>query len=146
MRKELVDGFAAMGVSVRKVRYEEFRIRSGIGLKALAAYLMDHETVAARAGSKRRLAKASWREKRRLKESPAVSLQAERPSPRESLLPRPGQSVNTVVAHDETGPVGVCRVREVQTVVPQWRWKWPGGGFPRGRPYQEFDQDGYAGG
>lgn len=41
MRKELVDRFAAMGVSVRKVRYEEFRIRSGIGLKALVAYLMD---------------------------------------------------------------------------------------------------------
>lgn len=41
MRKALTEGFAARGVSVRKLRYEEFEIRSGIGLAALAAYLTD---------------------------------------------------------------------------------------------------------
>ena len=41
MRKALSKGFAARGVPVRRIRYEEFEIRSGIGLKALAAYLMD---------------------------------------------------------------------------------------------------------
>ena len=41
MRKALTEGFAARGVSVRKLRYEEFEIRSGIGLTALAAYLTD---------------------------------------------------------------------------------------------------------
>lgn len=41
MRKALTRGFAARGVPVRNVRYEEFEIRSGIGLKALAAHLMD---------------------------------------------------------------------------------------------------------
>ena len=41
MRKALTKGFAARGVSVRNISYEEFEIRSGIGLKALAAYLLD---------------------------------------------------------------------------------------------------------
>ena len=41
MRKALAGGFAARGVSVRKLRYEVFEIRSGIGLAALAAYLTD---------------------------------------------------------------------------------------------------------
>ena len=41
MRKALTEGFAARGVSVRKLRYEEFEIRSGIGLTALAACLTD---------------------------------------------------------------------------------------------------------
>ena len=41
MRKALTRGFAARGASVRRIRYEEFEIRSGIGLKALAAHLID---------------------------------------------------------------------------------------------------------
>lgn len=41
MRKALTGGFAARGVSVRRIRYEEFEIRSGVGLTALAAYLTD---------------------------------------------------------------------------------------------------------
>ena len=41
MRKALSKGFGARGVPVRKIRYEEFEIRSGIGLKAFAAYLME---------------------------------------------------------------------------------------------------------
>ena len=44
MRKALSKGFAARGVRVRKIRYEQFEIRSGIGLKALAEYLMDRMT------------------------------------------------------------------------------------------------------
>ena len=41
MRKALSTGFAVRGVPVRKIGYEEFEIRSGIGLKAFAAYLTD---------------------------------------------------------------------------------------------------------
>lgn len=41
MRRALSKGFAARGVPLRRFRYEEFEIRSGIGLKALAAYLLD---------------------------------------------------------------------------------------------------------
>ena len=41
MRKALSKGFAARGVPVRNIRYEEFEIRSGIGLRALAAHLLD---------------------------------------------------------------------------------------------------------
>lgn len=41
MRKALTEGLAARGVSVRRIRYEEFEIRSGIGLTALATYLTD---------------------------------------------------------------------------------------------------------
>ncbi|MCY3873091.1 MAG: ferric reductase-like transmembrane domain-containing protein [Rhodobacteraceae bacterium] len=44
MRMALSKGFAASGVSVRRIGYEEFRIRSGIGLKAFAAYLMNRMT------------------------------------------------------------------------------------------------------
>lgn len=44
MRKAMSTGFAARGVPVRKIRYEEFEIRSGIGLKAFAAYLTDRMT------------------------------------------------------------------------------------------------------
>ena len=44
MRKALAKGFAARGVSARNIRYEEFEIRSGIGLRALAAYLLDRMT------------------------------------------------------------------------------------------------------
>ena len=41
MRKAPTEGFAARGVSVRRIRCEEFEIRSGIGLTALSAYLTD---------------------------------------------------------------------------------------------------------
>lgn len=41
MRKTLLKDFAARGQSVRKIRYEEFKIRSGIGLKAFATNLME---------------------------------------------------------------------------------------------------------
>ncbi len=41
MRTALSKGFAARGVPVRDFRYEEFEIRSGIGLRALAACLLD---------------------------------------------------------------------------------------------------------
>ena len=44
MRKALSKGFSARGVPVRKVRYEEFEIRSGVGLKALASHLMERMT------------------------------------------------------------------------------------------------------
>lgn len=44
MRKALTKGFAERGAPVRKIRYEEFQIRSGIGLKALAARLRDRMT------------------------------------------------------------------------------------------------------
>ena len=51
MRKMLTEGFAARGVSVRKLRYEEFEIRSGIGLTALAAHLTDRMKPARRAAA-----------------------------------------------------------------------------------------------
>ncbi len=41
MHKTLLKNFAARGLSVRKIRYEEFKIRSGIGLKALATNLVE---------------------------------------------------------------------------------------------------------
>ena len=44
MCKALSKGFVASGVPARKFRYEEFEIRSGIGLKALSAYLLDRMT------------------------------------------------------------------------------------------------------
>ena len=44
MRMALSKGFAAMGVSVRRIGYEEFRIRSGIGLRAFAEYLKNRVT------------------------------------------------------------------------------------------------------
>ena len=44
MRKALSKEFAARGVSIRRIGYEEFRIRSGIGLKAFAEYLKNRVT------------------------------------------------------------------------------------------------------
>ena len=41
MRKALAEGFAARGMAVRRMRYEAFEIRSGLGLTALAAHLTD---------------------------------------------------------------------------------------------------------
>ena len=44
MRKAMSKAFTASGMPGRKFRYEEFEIRSGIGLKALSAYLLDRMT------------------------------------------------------------------------------------------------------
>ncbi|MGH1353816.1 MAG: ferredoxin reductase family protein [Thalassovita sp.] len=41
MRQALIDGFAVHGVTGRRFRYEEFEIRTGVGLRKLAALLFE---------------------------------------------------------------------------------------------------------
>ncbi len=44
MRKSLAAGLARRGVAARRFHYEEFEIRSGIGLRSLAAWVFDKAT------------------------------------------------------------------------------------------------------
>lgn len=45
MRQALMDGFAKHGVSSRRFRYEEFEIRTGVGLRKLADVLFERVTL-----------------------------------------------------------------------------------------------------
>jgi predicted ferric reductase len=50
LREALRKGLAQRGVNARNFHYEEFEFRTGVGLKALAAWVLNRTAISARQG------------------------------------------------------------------------------------------------
>lgn len=51
LREAIKKGLAQRGVNARNFRYEEFEFRTGVGLKELAAWILNRKAISARKGS-----------------------------------------------------------------------------------------------